>query len=152
MELCKSTAQPEWLCDSNLLWTECSVNTSLPSPIPLCLLRPGTNDPHWRMPPNSLWSNLGTAALSVSPSGGAEEARERKKRVDAPKNNACGAVATPSIYTLGALAKRCKRCIYRTWQTFTKRCQRCIYQNVAIMISNIYGNSINTTPSGKRSS
>ena len=119
--------------------------------------------PCWRMPPNSagvtwgpprspqlLWSNLGTAALSVSPSGGAEDARERKKRVDAPKNNACGAVATPSIYTLGTLAKRCKRCIYRLWRTFTKRCQRCIYQNVAFMISNIYGNSINTTSSDTR--
>ena len=127
-----------------VLWTECCPvcrnGTASSSTLRLRLQGPhGQPAGECHRPVGGL---LGTAALPVSPgilrtaalsvSSGLWSGREKGRRevMHRLRNNACGAVATPSIYTLGVFAKRCKRCIYRTWRTFTKRCQRCIYKTL----------------------
>ena len=69
--------------------------------------------------PNSCWSIPGDRRAFGLPRRWRSTGRERKKRADAPRNNACGAYEAPSIYTLWA------------WQetlvcaTLHQRLQRC---------------------------
>ena len=52
--------------------------------------------------PNSCWSIPGDRRAFGLPRRWRSTGRERKKRADAPRNNACGAYEAPSIYTLWA--------------------------------------------------
>lgn len=104
----QSSLPPSSLHFSKLLWTEFSVSS--------ILLLLGTFDQPAGVYP-------GTAALSVSLRSGEKRERERKKRADAPRNNACGAVAAPSIYTLPLYTENvCQHNVALTAQ----RCQRCV--------------------------